>query len=36
VKLTQTTAPTLGVAETKRKREFNLEGWDKEISKTIN
>ena len=36
MKLTQTTAPTLGGgAETKRKKEFNLEAWKKETSSTI-
>ena len=34
-KLTQTTEPTLEGAETKRKKEFNLEAWEKETSNTI-
>ena len=33
MKLTQTTGPTL---ETKRKKEFNLETWEKETSNTVN
>ena len=32
-KLTQTTGPTL---ETKRKKEFNLETWEKKTSNTVN
>jgi len=44
MQLTQTTGPTLGGAETKRKKEFNLlqgknstslEAWEKETSNTI-
>ena len=35
MKLKQTTAPTLEGAETKRKKEFNLEACKKEISNTI-
>ena len=37
-KLIQTTGPTLGEAtlETKRKKEFNLETWEKETSNTVN
>ena len=34
-KLTQTTEPTLEGAETKRKKEFNLEAWENETSNTI-
>jgi len=34
-KLTQTTEPTLEGAETKRKKEFNLEAWEKETSNTF-
>ena len=34
-KLTQTTEPTLEGAGTKRKKEFNLEAWEKETSNTI-
>ena len=34
-KLTQTTAPTLGGAETKRKKEFNCEAWEKDTSNTV-
>ena len=29
-KLTQTTGSTLGEQKTKRKKEFNLEAWEKE------
>ena len=34
-KLTQTTGTSLEGPETKRKKEFNLEAWEKEISNTI-
>jgi len=34
-KLTETTGPTLTRAETKRKKEFNLEAWEKETSNTM-
>ena len=36
MKLTQTTGPTLRRAETKTKKEFNFETWEKETSNTIN
>ena len=35
MKLTQTTGPTLTKGETKRKKELNLEAWEKETSNTI-
>ena len=35
MKLKKTTAPTLEGAETKRKKEFNLEAWGKGTSNTI-
>ena len=36
MKLTQTTGPALGGQKgTKRKKEFNLEAWEKETSNTI-
>ena len=36
MKLAQTTGPTLvRKAETKRKKEFNLEAWEKETSNTV-
>ena len=34
-KLTQATGPTLGGKKKKRKKEFNLEAWEKETSNTI-
>ena len=34
MKLKQTTAQNLGGTETKRKKEFNLEAWEKETSNT--
>ena len=34
MKLTQTTGPTLRRAETKTKKEFNFETWEKETSNT--
>ena len=35
MKLKQTTAQNLGGTETKRKKEFNLEAWEKETSSTV-
>ena len=35
MKLTQTTGPTLTKGETKRKKELNLEAWEKETSNTM-
>ena len=35
-KVTQTTGPTLGGGKIRRKKDFNLEVWEKETSKTIN
>ena len=34
MKITQTTGPTLG-GQTKRKKELNLEAWEKQTSNTI-
>jgi len=34
-KLTKTTVPTLGGQKLKRKKEFNLEAWEKDTSNTI-
>ena len=35
MKLTETTGPTFMVAEIKRKKEFNLEIWEKKTSNTL-
>ena len=34
-KVTQTTGPTLGGGKIRRKKDFNLEVWEKETSKAI-